>query len=174
MQTYIYKCILSLLLISLFNFTNGACPTNSKPSKVEDCTAHSTSTNFCCMLSSPGYKPTNTLCKELSLSEYTNQNIYPYEGGFYNIDCGNPEFNPVKGNACGNQNPVKQNDCWYFSTMDSSCCFHQPNNTQASCKWLGSKDIGVVELDDDVKMYCASGYIRLGVMVIIGAVIMMF
>ena len=138
---FILTCLITMISLNL----SAPCDDSIKPINSNECTRNSdNSTNYCCMVSSPGFNPVSSKCLQIPINSYSGQNIYIMNNLTWNLDCGKPAVTPVKGAACGNPNPVFAYDCWQFSTMESSCCQYLSGNTTgtAACQWLGGKIVG--------------------------------
>lgn len=116
----------------------------SQPTNVTECTDQSDSSNYCCMLSSPGYDPLQTKCVSMSKQEYTGQYLYVQDNVYWRLNCGDLPITMEAGLNCGNPNPVQPTDCWLTSSDDSSCCYYLSNNLTGTpgCMWLGEKNFG--------------------------------
>jgi hypothetical protein len=130
-----------VILLSLVQVVFPQCLSVSNPIDNTQCTKYSDSNNYCCYLTSPGYNPTDRKCIQIAPQNYVGQNVYQYNNLTYNLNCGSVAPYVKEGGACGNSNPVFAADCWFFSTMDNSCCFYYSNNVTGipGCQWWAGK-----------------------------------
>lgn len=140
---------ITLIIVFFINliklYKSQVCDSSINPASSLDCLKNGdNSTNYCCMISSPGFNPTSQSCLRLPVSSYYGQKIYNYNNLTWNLNCGNPTVTPVTGGLCGNQNPAFAYDCWQFSNLDSSCCMFYSGNITGTpgCQWLGTKKTG--------------------------------
>lgn len=172
MKSFLYK--ISILILILNSITSQCITGGGNPATSYDCLKNSdNTTNYCCMLSSPGYNPTNQMCVQMPVSSYIGQNSYLFGNLTYKLDCGNPYVTPIKGGPCGNTNPIYSADCWMFSNYDSSCCFYKSGNTTGTpgCQWLGKKKTGQVLNDDSIELTCTGTFNKVGLIVLLLALV---
>ncbi len=169
---FLYKI---LILVFIFNSITSQCVNGGgNPVSSYDCLKNAdNSTNYCCMLSSPGYNPTNQMCILLPVSSYVGQDSYLYGNLTYKIDCGSPYVTPVKAGPCGNTNPLHSADCWMFSNYDSSCCYYKSENTTGTpgCQWLGKKTTGKVLNDALIELNCSSTFNKIRLIILLLALV---
>ena len=156
------------LLIMLIGI-NSQCNELSNPVNAIDCTVNNDSTNYCCMLSSPGYNPTTKMCTRLPRENFIGQTLYLYNSLTWKLNCGDAPVIWQKGQTCGNPNPQYQAECWDFSNAYSSCCYYLSGNTTgtAGCQWLGNKNMGNTTNEQNIILSCSGMHNKLSLFLIL-------
>ena len=162
-MTKLVKCYLIPLIITFLTFKiNSQCVNGGgSPIDVTDCTKNNNESNYCCMLSSPGYNPSTRMCMNIPKNSFVGQNTYNYNNLSWRLNCGNAPVTIIKGAACGNSLPLRPADCWLFSQIDSSCCFYLSNNSTGTpgCEWLGSKKMGQTLNNNNILLNCNENFL---------------
>jgi hypothetical protein len=141
------------------------CPDLSgNPVNATDCSSKSDDSNFCCMLSSPGYNPSDTKCYKLSKDNYVGQNSIVIGGSSWRMNCDNAKPTVKESAACGNSNPLSASDCWYSSTLDNSCCYY---NVTKTCQWSVAKKTGIVTKDNNITLNCSQNFLTISYILIL-------
>jgi hypothetical protein len=160
-MTKVIKLFAAILVIT-FGYISTQCVSGNVPKTFEDCGSKSDDQNYCCLISTPGYTPSEQKCVEVSKNNYYGQNRYILDEETWNMNCGN-KADPmvVKGGQCGNSDPIYAVDCWEFSTMRNSCCFYLSGNTTGtpSCQWYDEKHSGnILSKSSRILLSCDSTY----------------
>jgi hypothetical protein len=178
MKTLKVSVVIFCFINLIYVYKSQACNSSINPTSSLDCLKNGdNSTNYCCMLNSPGFNPTSRSCLQLPVSSYYGQNIYNYNNLTWNLNCGNPTVTPVTGGLCGNQNPNFAYDCWQFSNRDSSCCLFYSGNLTGTpgCQWLGTKKTGnTTSPATGYLLNCSASYLGLQILVLVLASLILF
>ena len=136
--------LIKILLLFFFNFsyaddTISMCGTFIAKD-INSCTMYSTSSQYCCYLTTFSNHFYSKMCYPILVQDYLNLNNVLNLGGYnYTIDCGN-----FIGSTCGTiMTPMSYKDCSQASLKDNSCCYVIYKGS-TSCVWLGTGDIGDV------------------------------
>ena len=150
------------IFVILLGYIKGQC-ISTTPNTSSDCTNLSGGNNYCCMISSPGYDPTNRQCIQISKNNFFGQTIYYDTNNLsWNLNCGdNAQAFVAAGGQCGNTKPNFAFDCWSFSTLHNSCCYYLSGNFTGTpgCQWFPSKFSGnTLNSQSKILLECKGNY----------------